>query len=221
MSRARGLWRTAIERLRGPGVQESPRPAGPGLLAAWRGKDGNLARGLILLGLAGVLLMLFGGRDSAPPEPETPTATPAAIGPSVAPPDVADYADELERELTLTLTLMTGVGNVKVLITLERGAELLFAGDREEERQSTVEGSGSSARRTTQERVTQRILTLPDEQGRAQRPLVQAERKPAVRGVLIVAEGAEDPSVRWMITQAAQTVLDVPANRVLVVPRRR
>lgn len=197
------------------------RPAGPGLLNAWRGKDGQLTRVILLTGLAGVLLMLFGSSQRAQAPPGEPTAVPAAVGPSVAPPDFLDYADVLEKELTVTLNQMAGVANVKVFITLASGTEKVFAGDREEERQTVEEGDKNGVtRRTIQERTTQRILTVPDDQGRSQSALVQTERNPPVQGVLIVAEGADDPSTRWLIMQAAQAVLGVSANRVMVVSKR-
>lgn len=227
MQRYRDAWQKVSNFLRArsgaakeEGVSDR-RPAGPGLLTAWRGKDGRLTRAALLLGLAGALLMLFGSSPRSREQPGEPAAVPAAVGPSVAPPDFVDYADELEKELTVTLNQMAGVANAKVFITLAGGPEKVFAGDREEERQTVEEGDRNGVtRRTVQERTTQRILTVPDEQGRSQSALVQTERNPPIQGVLIVAEGAEDPSTRWLIMQAAQAVLGVSANRVMVVSKR-
>ncbi|MFS8513242.1 MAG: stage III sporulation protein AG, partial [Planifilum fulgidum] len=40
-----------------------------------------------------------------------------------------------------------------------------------------------------------------------------------VRGVLIVAEGAEDLKRKALIIEAVQRVLDVPVHRISVMPR--
>ncbi|MNN46313.1 hypothetical protein D3C81_1606920 [compost metagenome] len=45
--------------------------------------------------------------------------------------------------------------------------------------------------------------------------------KPKVRGVLIVAKGAENKTVKALIVDAVEKGLNVPAYRISVVPRKQ
>ena len=40
-----------------------------------------------------------------------------------------------------------------------------------------------------------------------------------MQGVLVVADGAEDPELRFRIAQAVQTVLQIEMYRIEVLPR--
>lgn len=45
--------------------------------------------------------------------------------------------------------------------------------------------------------------------------------KPQVRGVLVVAKGAENKVVRGLVEQAIEKGLNVPIQRISVVPRKQ
>ena len=67
---------------------------------------------------------------------------------------------------------------------------------------------------------------LKDEQvvilrnGSSEEPVILMTKKPQVRGVLVVAKGAENAQVKAWITEAIQRVLQVQANRVSVLPKK-
>lgn len=44
--------------------------------------------------------------------------------------------------------------------------------------------------------------------------------KPRVRGVLVVAKGADNIQVKAWITEAVQKVLDVPAYKISILPKK-
>ncbi len=50
-------------------------------------------------------------------------------------------------------------------------------------------------------------------------PLLLEEKMPEILGVLIVADGADDPQVKENLTNAASTLLDISPHRVRVMPR--
>lgn len=51
-------------------------------------------------------------------------------------------------------------------------------------------------------------------------PLVISKEKPAVAGVLVVAEGVENVQVKAWVVEAVSRVLDVAPHRVSVMPKK-
>ena len=51
-------------------------------------------------------------------------------------------------------------------------------------------------------------------------PIVQETKKPQVRGVLVVAQGADNISVKKMIVEAVTRVLDIETHKVAVMPKK-
>lgn len=127
-----------------------------------------------------------------------------------------EYADYLERELEEILSKMKGVGNVKVMITMEGSKELIVHQD---------EKFSSSDSSETDSKGGNRIVNQTDMQGQTifektdtgESPYVVQTKLPKVSGVLIVAEGAGDGSVRKSITEIAEALLDVAVHKVTVV----
>ena len=52
-------------------------------------------------------------------------------------------------------------------------------------------------------------------------PIILTERMPKIRGVIVIAEGAEDISVRFSLAAAVSTVLGIDENSVEVFAMRR
>jgi len=122
------------------------------------------------------------------------------------------YTDEdrLEQRLTDTLSLVRGAGRVQVMITYETGAEIVPAMSTDvSESLGGLEGTAGS-RTESMEPVT----LYQDGENEA---IVLMERMPQVRGVIVVAEGAADISVRMKLQAAVQAVLGVEASRVEVL----
>jgi stage III sporulation protein AG len=56
--------------------------------------------------------------------------------------------------------------------------------------------------------------------GNDEHPIVLETKKPVIRGVLVVAQGAENIHVKQMILEAVTRVLDVPQHKVAVLPKK-
>lgn len=144
----------------------------------------------------------------------------ATLSPAV-PVEPAEVRADLERELEAMLNLMEGVGNVKVLITYERGPEQVVAfNETREERAPAAAGSGPGGGGMERRTVRQAVL-VRDADGRREVPVVLLERYPAVRGVMVVADGARSPAVRLAIQRAVAGALGVSPHRVVVGTKRR
>ena len=121
---------------------------------------------------------------------------------------------ELEDRLQTVLSSIRGAGRVEVMITYETGPELVTAMSKDtnsNKSQSVDEGKQSS---TEQQTESQKPATVSGSGGTE--PIVLTEKQPAVRGVIVVAEGAANIAVRMDLQRAVQTVLSVPLSSIEV-----
>lgn len=131
----------------------------------------------------------------------------------------ADYARRLENDLATILSKIQGVGRVSVMVTLESGSEIIPAKDESISDKVTNEKDTNGGTRTINEKTTDDKVVFTTAQGGSSKPLIIKEINPEIKGVIVVAEGAEDSKVKLKISQAVQTVLDIPAYRVSVYER--
>jgi stage III sporulation protein AG len=132
-----------------------------------------------------------------------------------------DTVTELENRLTEILSKIQNTGKVSVMITLESGSEIIPAKDESITDKTTDEKDVEGGTRAINEKNTSDQVVFLNEQGGTSKPLVLKEINPDIKGVIIVAEGAKDPRVKLQLTEAVQTVLDVPAYRVSVFERNK
>jgi len=128
----------------------------------------------------------------------------------------SDEVAELENRLVEILGEIQNAGKVSVMITLKSGGEIIPAKDESISDKTTNEKDMEGGTRTINEKNTSDQVVFMNDQGGTSKPLVLKEVNPDIKGVIIVAEGAKDPKVKLQLTEAVQTVLDVPAYRVSV-----
>lgn len=78
-----------------------------------------------------------------------------------------------------------------------------------------ADASGGS-RKTTQSRVEKNTIYTVDERGQDV-PYVVKTISPAVAGVVVIAQGADQPKVRQNIIEAIQVLFDVDMNKITIV----
>lgn len=123
---------------------------------------------------------------------------------------------QVQRELEAILSKMSGVGKVRVMVTLENGPEIIYKENyTEHSRQSNEQDSQGGTRISVEYNKTGQLVMA--RRGGSEEPVIVKEIMPRVRGVLVVSENGGNPKVRMAITQAVQRVLDVPAYRISVV----
>ena len=114
-----------------------------------------------------------------------------------------DYAAEQEQRLEKILKKINGTGNVSVYIRLDDEGEAVTA----KNERSLTEEEPEENKKTEYESET----VLCDEV-----PYVVKEKAPQVAGVLVVAEGAADESVRLKIYEAVKALYGMPSHRIKV-----
>jgi len=181
-------------------------------------KDKKIVIYLVMLAAAGVLLMMWGRSDRSLPIPDE--GVEITNEPEVSPPPLAqDIRAEraLEEELEEFFSLVQGAGRVRVMISALGDRETVFAVDSTSSRSHIIEEDAAGGTRDQRQYSTQeQTVIITDQNGRNQ-PLILREIAPRVQGIVIIAEGGDDPFVRDALTRAAMAVLGVEAHRVQVL----
>ncbi|MCL2861360.1 MAG: hypothetical protein FWE22_03015 [Firmicutes bacterium] len=105
----------------------------------------------------------------------------------------------VERRLTEAIVSINGVSSAQVIINWESTMEIIIA--------NTNQTSQNSTSQTP-------VLT---QGGGQSRPIIIQEIYPNIIGVLIVADGVQDPRIRFEITNAVVTLLNVRPAQVAVL----
>ena len=130
--------------------------------------------------------------------------------------DDATYEQQIEKRLASILTKMEGVGQVSVMVTTYSDEEKVLAEDKNESSQQTDEKDQAGGTRSSQNISSNHQVVLQS----GNTPYVIKENKPEIKGVLILAEGADDSVVRSEITEAVANLLDVPVHKVSVLKKQ-
>lgn len=130
------------------------------------------------------------------------------------------FEEALENKLEKVLTKISGVGKVVVDITLESGSEYIYARNHQNSEQKTVENDGSNLVRNTEQFDKREEIVLTN-QGGAQEPVVKREIKAKIRGVLVVAQGANNSNVKFRLIQAVKVGLGVESHKIIVLAQER
>lgn len=133
--------------------------------------------------------------------------------------DINVAEQELERRLEQILSQMKGAGKVNVNVTLESGPTYEYAVNAVANTKKTEEQVNGGSR-VISESVEDGKLVITRSNNN-EMPVVVKESKPAVLGVLVVAEGAHNPQVKLELSRAVETVLGIASHQVHVVPRER
>ena len=122
--------------------------------------------------------------------------------------------DELEQRLIDVLSKIRGAGKVDVLVTYETNGEIVTATVRQtDEDVRSADGTGRNETSRSLREVTE-PATVETANGHA--PIILYEKEPVVRGVIVVAEGASDFSVRQKLETAVHAVTGIPIDRIEV-----
>lgn len=128
-----------------------------------------------------------------------------------------EYAEYLEESLEDILQKMKGVGRVEVMITLETTEEQVIEKDEALVRNNTTESDASGGSRNVYQLDSGQETVYVKQDGN-EIPYVKKTIYPKISGILVVAEGAGTGNISSNISQIAQTLFDVEAHRVQVMP---
>ncbi|CAG7642243.1 stage III sporulation protein AG [Paenibacillus allorhizosphaerae] len=186
-------------------------------------------RWLLIAGLVGVAFMILNSfitvKDVDPvgeaSRASPPDQTKPAFGSgSKERSSFREYEESYQSQLKEILTKIVGVGEVEVLVSIESTEEVLVQQNTKETQQVTNEKDQQGATRHITD-VTRSGEVVIYEVSGGKQPLITKYIKPKIRGVVVVAKGAENLTVKKMIAEAVERGLDVPAHRISILPRKQ
>lgn len=109
------------------------------------------------------------------------------------------YEQKMEQRLSRILADVEGVGKNEVMITLQSTSEKVIEKDAEKD--------------DTLQRETTVYRKIRDEED----PYVKKEITPKIEGVVVIAEGGDEPIIIQNITEAVQALFDVDTHKIKVM----
>ena len=158
-------------------------------------------RALVIIGLAGVLLLVLPGL--------WPREKKAAASPSV---DPAVYAETLEDEIGRLVTSLTGDRSPTVVITLDTGVRAVYADDTKGKTTDRTDAAGAGQTVTE----TENAHVVLRGSGGGESAVTVTEVLPAVRGVAVVCRNGDTEAVRIRVTEAVTAALAISDRKICV-----
>ncbi len=126
-------------------------------------------------------------------------------------------AEIYEKQLEETLALVAGVGNVKVAVTIESSGSKIVEKDipTSSEKNTQIDESGSES--TSEYTSSEESTVYEETAGGEQIPYVISEIYPQIRGVVVVAQGGDDPVIVKQIQEAVMALFHMDAHKIKVL----
>jgi stage III sporulation protein AG len=132
---------------------------------------------------------------------------------------ITQYEETYEKQMKTALEEMLGVDDVTVVVTIDSTDKKVLEKNKVTKSQTTEESDREGGERKVQDTSTDEQLVIIRE-GEKEVPIVVETKKPEIRGVLVVARGAENIQVKKWIIEAVTRALGVPSHRVAVMPKK-
>jgi len=132
---------------------------------------------------------------------------------------IVDYEQAYKEEIKAAINNISGVKNATVYVNVDATEKKVYEKNTTTQNQTTEETDPQGGKRQVEDASTESQLVIV-QNGDKQVPVVVETKKPVIRGVLIVAKGAENIKIKSMIIEAVTRALDVPSHRVSVMPKQ-
>jgi stage III sporulation protein AG len=187
---------------------------------------------LVLLLIVGVLFMIVGNMFTNREPPTVETVAPNIDGSTDneavetfgkskdGPKTIQAYEEEYEANLKEALEMVSGVKNVQVVVNLEAGETKVYEKNTVTNTQKTEETDKQGGKRVSENNSVDEQLVIA-RKGDGDSPVISQTKKPEIRGVLVVANGVENVSVKKRVIESVTRVLDVPSHKVSVQPKKK
>ena len=169
---------------------------------------------LLLVLAAGIVLIALSAGDMSTRKKDTPKEVENTTDTESDTKD--EYTKKLERQFESVLANVSGVGRVKVMITLDTSSEKVTLSDPVYKNESVneTEADGSVKSQTNSESSPQTVFSEKDD---VKDPYVVKEIEPVIKGVLVVCEGGDNDSVKKEITSAAEVLFGLESHKIKVM----
>lgn len=159
---------------------------------------------LLILALLGILLLVI-----AIPVPEKEEQGQEMIGEQTS----ENKEPAMENALKEILQTISGVGKVEVFITYQDYGKVIVEKDESTSEELVQETDSSGGTRTTTTVQNERQTVY----GRGEEPYIIQELLPTVEGVLVVAQGAGNTSVKKQIQETIEALFGLDAHKISIM----
>lgn len=186
---------------------------------------------MIILALVSVMLLIIGNIFSTSSETDMeepiqqpteqasePNSKETASPKEVTTSNIEELESVYTKDLQTLINKIQGVSEAEVMVNLESTSIKVYEKNLIKGQQTTEETDTNGGTREIED-GTEETQTVLVRQGEKEVPLLIQTKKPEVRGVFVVAKGADHATVKKWIVEAVSRVLDVPTHRVSVMPK--
>ncbi|BBN99065.1 stage III sporulation protein AG [Sporolactobacillus terrae] len=131
---------------------------------------------------------------------------------------IEKYESYVNQNLKNILEQIRGVSDVSVMVTFASTEKKIYQNNTKVQDNQTSETDPKGGKRQVTERNEDSEVVMIDQDGNKV-PVVIGNEQPTVRGVIVVARGAEQSSTKVAIMDAVSTVLDLPSYKVTVLEK--
>ncbi|WP_412758776.1 stage III sporulation protein AG [Metabacillus fastidiosus] len=132
---------------------------------------------------------------------------------------IKDFENEYENQLKEVLETVAGIDDVSVIVNVDATSMKVLEKNSVSQNQVTEETDREGGTRKVEDKSNDEQVVII-RNGEQETPLVLQTKKPEIRGVLIVAKGADNIHIKQTIVEAVTRALGVPSHRVAVAPKK-
>ena len=128
--------------------------------------------------------------------------------------DMDEYVSKLENKVNSIVSQIDGVGQSKVIITLENGIENVYANSQKKATNTNENFSGKTLKRDD---IQTDVVLVDSGTGAGKQGLIITQREPKIRGVMVLCEGGDNVKTVANVVDAVSKCLNIGTNRLSVV----
>jgi len=131
-----------------------------------------------------------------------------------------NYEEKQKNDLKNILKKMNGVGDVEVMMSFENGEQKVPAYDKNSQKSTTEETDNEGGKRVNNQDTDGSKVVMTTSDGNNE-PFILTTYKPKLRGVIIIAEGAENSKTKYEIEQAVSKLYNLSLDKVNVYSMKK
>ena len=126
-----------------------------------------------------------------------------------------DSSENLEAKLENILSKISGVGKADVMLTYNESTQVIPIYNKKEKISNTDESDSGGGTRKIKETDSSEEVVYTDSNGKNQ-IATQKTVSPKIEGAIIIAEGADEPTIKTNIIQAVEAATGLATHKIQV-----
>lgn len=184
------------------------------------GDNKNLFRNIVILGMVGTLLLLFGNVFINTDEQSGPVMVNSPPADKIADTDL-NYEKKISADLEEIISSIKGVGKVKVKVYITEQTTFSYEYNENKTNKITSETDQNGGQRQIKEDTIEKEMVIIKDEAGGEQPVIKKSSSPKITGIMIVAQGGENSKIKYHIINAVKALLNIPIYKISVLPYER